>query len=83
MKVWKVDIMCFSETNINWNQEDKQDIRQCLQPGYKQGIILTSNYVMEAERYHKQRQTDTIMTDKHIVAKFMETYATHINENDG
>jgi hypothetical protein len=71
--------MCFSERNINWNKEEKQDIRQCLQSDYEQGIILTFNYVMEAERYHKQRQTDTIMIDNHIVAKFMQTYATHIN----
>jgi hypothetical protein len=79
IKEWQVGITCFSERNINWNQENKQDIRQCLKLAHKQGIIFISNYVMEAESYHKQRWTDTIMTDKLIVAKFMQAYATHIN----
>lgn len=60
---WNVDIMAYSETNIQWREDDKISIKNLIKPSYQNCLISTSNSSAPSQSYYQQGGTCTITTN--------------------
>lgn len=58
-----VDIVSYTETNINWNAEHTIAAKTNMKPYFNHSIIATSNSNDHTESYHQQGVTCTIVTN--------------------
>lgn len=65
LKKWKVDIMAYSETNINWRDDDRQNIKTLIKPCYRNCTVSTSNSIEQSSSYFQQGGTSTIITNSY------------------
>ena len=63
LHTWGVDIMGFSETNVNWNSKEENAIKAIYKDSYKHSIISTSNSSEISNSSYQQGGTATIITD--------------------